>query len=400
MRGTALSAFSLEFRLLLACCLWPHSNERTERVARALQPELNWFHFLRLTERHRVTGLVHHALSHLPADAVPELVRKDIAQRAALLARQNLRLATESVRIARLLENAGITVKFLKGVPLAIVVYGGLSQRHSRDIDLLVPPESVVLASSTLTSAGYYGATPAERLTKDDQIRARFRHNKHIEYVHHNSGIRVELHAHMFINPVLNEAFGPEHWEPVPVGGNSLLSLKRQELILYLCLHGAMHSWFRLKWLVDIGALLTQATEQDIQRLLQAAKDCGITIPVLEGIQLSSSLLGELPLKRSTAPGWRERALTHLALKELCCESVQESLSFRSARSKLSHYLLRSDWRYLSAQLRSDSTGADDPQIVRLPAALHFLYPILRPFSWIIRHLLRHRTSSSDVLPG
>ena len=383
------NAFSREFRFLVAACVWPHSEARAERLSRALQTDLDWNEVLRLTERHRVFGLVSDAFDHVPSDAVPELVRRSITEKATLLARENLLLASESVRIARLMEIAGIPVAFLKGVPLAIMIYGGLSLRHSRDIDLLVSEEVAVPASQVLRSAGYQGVSK-RRITADDEVQRWFRDNRDMEYVHENSGIRVELHVRMFENPLLNQGFGSECWQPVSVGGANLFSLKHQELFLYLCLHGAMHGWFRLKWLADIGALLSQAAESNSQQLLQSAEELNIALPVLHAVELSSCFLETPRLGGRYASSWRERLLTHIALQELFCKSAPEGLNFRTSRVRLCPYLFRSDWRYLWLQVRCDFTHEADRQLLPLPDALSFLYPILRPFLWVIRHLLKH----------
>jgi len=195
------NTFSPELRFLLACCVWPHSEAREQQLSRALQTDLDWTHVLRLTERHRVFGLVFDGLSHLLKDAVPEHVVKSVRETTALLTRQTLEMASESVRIARLMEGAEIPVAFLKGVPLAITVYGGLGLRHSRDIDLLVPEKAALVACRTLMSAGYVGATPLERISTDPKLRRWLRDNKHIEYVHKNSGIQGNFMSACFPTP-------------------------------------------------------------------------------------------------------------------------------------------------------------------------------------------------------
>jgi hypothetical protein len=385
----SVRALSHEFRLLLACCVWPHSNAREEQISRALQPGLDWHRFLRLTERHRVTGLVHHAFSHLASDAVPEAVKGNLARKAALLARQSLQLANESLRIAHVMQSAEIPAAFLKGVPLAITAYGGLSQRHSRDIDLLVSEEAAPLACRVLTHMGYHGATAAERAMTETQLKRWLRDNKHIGYVHENSGIHVELHDRVLLNPLLNQAFGPDCWEPVAVSGATLVALKRQELILYLCVHGALHAWFRLKWLADIGALLSEATESDIRELLRAADNLDISLPVSHAIQLSSRLLGLPRLERPPALEWRARLLTQIAVQEIFSEPEPVGIGFRHyARLELCPYLFRRDWQYLWVQARCDSTSEADRKLLPLPEALSFLYVFLRPLLWLFRYVV------------
>jgi hypothetical protein len=46
-------------------------------------------------------------------------------------------------------------------------------------------------------------------------------------------------------------------------------------LFAYLCMHGALHWWNRLKWLADLNALLACTPEHGIERLLQSAEARG-----------------------------------------------------------------------------------------------------------------------------
>src|SRR3974377_2389702 len=57
----------------------------------------------------------------------------------------------------------------------------------------------------------------------------------------------------------------------VPVTDKSAVrTLGEEDLFAYLCMHGALHWWYRLKWLADINALLAAAPEASIERLFQA----------------------------------------------------------------------------------------------------------------------------------
>ena len=61
----------------------------------------------------------------------------------------------------------------------------------------------------------------------------------------------------------------------VPLAGTrGLRTLGEEDLFAYLCMHGALHWWHRLKWLADINALLAPQ-ESDVERLIGAAKAGG-----------------------------------------------------------------------------------------------------------------------------
>ena len=100
---------------------------------------------MRVVNRQRVAGLVHDGLSRA-AVAVPVKTAAKLRDRALEDTLRNFRFTSESARIQHLLEEEGVAALFVKGVSLAQLAYGTLGVKHSWDIDLLVPPEAVLLA--------------------------------------------------------------------------------------------------------------------------------------------------------------------------------------------------------------------------------------------------------------
>ena len=87
-------------------------------------------------------GLVHDGLTRAQSEVPPEIAQ-EIGAEAATLVRENLAMAAEAVRLQRLFDDAGLPVLFLKGASLAVLAYGNLGLRSGKDIDLLVPPETL-----------------------------------------------------------------------------------------------------------------------------------------------------------------------------------------------------------------------------------------------------------------
>src|SRR5262245_39002497 len=130
-------SLSPEFLLAAACSRWPPSDRRSEAIREAASGPLDWHRFLRLAMRHRVVGLVHDSLTRA-RPAVPPGIAQAIGTQAAALVRENLAFAGEAVRLQRLSAEADLALVFFKGVSLAMLVYGSLGLRHSKDIDLLI----------------------------------------------------------------------------------------------------------------------------------------------------------------------------------------------------------------------------------------------------------------------
>src|SRR3954454_19945165 len=105
---------SAELKLVAACAMWPPSDRRTSAITAAAVANLNWDRVLRLAIRHRVVGLLYDGLRYLPK-APPANISVAIRTRAHELARQNLFLKTEALRIERLFVAAKLPIGFLKG---------------------------------------------------------------------------------------------------------------------------------------------------------------------------------------------------------------------------------------------------------------------------------------------
>src|SRR2546423_12152560 len=101
------SSPSPEFLLVAACCVRP-SNPACVRAAASTS--LDWERVVRLSALHRVDGLVNSALLKISA---PMEAKRELATRAAALARDNLDLAAEALRLDRLFGEAKIPVLFL-----------------------------------------------------------------------------------------------------------------------------------------------------------------------------------------------------------------------------------------------------------------------------------------------
>src|SRR4051812_46008594 len=96
-----------EFAFIAACCRWPLTADALADVQQRAERTLDWDFVARLAERHRVVGLVHHAL-HAAAVPVPGDVGGELAAKSQIIARQNLALAAETVRLQQRFDAAGI----------------------------------------------------------------------------------------------------------------------------------------------------------------------------------------------------------------------------------------------------------------------------------------------------
>jgi hypothetical protein len=120
-------------------------------------PELaaaQWQATLRLAERHRVAPLLWRALAGDPT-GVPDEVAGRLRSLYYATAARSARLLDELERIGRRLDDAGIPWLALKGVRLALRLWGNVALRPTDDLDLLVRAADVEGAAAALRPLGF-----------------------------------------------------------------------------------------------------------------------------------------------------------------------------------------------------------------------------------------------------
>jgi hypothetical protein len=382
---------SPEFSLAAACAMWPPSDRRTEAIQAAAVGPLDWSRFLRVVTRHQIHGLVNDGLRRAQVAAAPE-IKREISTQAETLVRESLIMAAEAVRLQDLLDKAGLEALFFKGTSLALLAYGNLGLRSSKDIDLLVSPRALPPATALIASLGYRRFDPPPDIS-DAQLRLLMPLRRDLGFVHEETGLQIELHWQLFLNPhAMDETSVMASSRFVPLTATSgLRTLGEDDLLTYLCVHGALHCWSQLKWLADIGALLTAATEDGAERLNRVAEVRGAGRAAAQAILLCHRVLGVtvppslmIALGESRKVGW----LTQTALNAMTAgqgEREPREIRFGTTRGSLSGFLLRRSWRYCLAELRNILTNQNDVLTVPLPERLRFLYPILRLPLWVWR---------------
>ena len=333
---------SREFSLVAACSIWPPSHRRTDAIREAAADPINWDRFLRVVQRHRVVGLVHDGL-RCAEISVPANIGNIIGNGAAALVRGNLALAAEAARLQCLFDEANVAVVFVKGITLAKLAYGNLGIRHGKDLDLLVPPDSFLRATSLIERAGYRRFNPSAEV-RDNRLRQLMILRKDFGYVHERGGPELELHWRLFLNPhFLDETSLSFSSRNVPLSGNiGLRTLGEEDLFTYLCAHGALHWWCQLKWLADIGALLASSPMNGVERHYQAAEARGLGRPAAQAILLCHRLLGTAVPDRLLATlwaSWTLRWLKSTALSAMTAgngEIEPRDISFGTTRGSLS----------------------------------------------------------------
>jgi hypothetical protein len=389
-RHAAEALASPEFLLIASCCRWPPSPSRNAAVQAAAAPVADWNAVVLAARRQRVISLVYDALLAAGVE-LPAAPAAELARLAQAIFRKNLLLATETCRLQKLLDAAEIPSVALKGVALAQLAYGSLKLKHTRDIDLLIPPDRALDAMALLQRDGYTLSFPSNRLSAT-QRRAVVRYSREIAFIHPDNGAFLELQWRVADNPkLLKEVHAGSPTQNVVVAdGLSVRTLARDDLFAYLCIHGAYHAWSRLKWLADLNAFIA-ATDADVVHLHRYAQTKGAGFCSGQALLLCRRLFA-LPLPDGLASELqgtaRVRKLYAIAADAMANRTRGEGGGGNAPsawRGFWTQFLLGQGWEFFAAQCRTASVGIIDVISLPLPPYLHFLYPLLRLPLWLWR---------------
>jgi hypothetical protein len=383
--------WSREFVLVAALCRWPSPSIATDDARAA---SIDWSVVLATARRHRVEGLVHAGLKAATIRP-PALVADALARASTTIARDNLAQAGESLRLATLLTARGIAPLFLKGATLAMLAYGTLALKHSRDIDILVSRERALDAIAILRQSGY----DFVRADLHDPVRLEIAIEVlyEVELRHARSGLMVELHWRLFdVDALLPALHGDSAVRMAPIGSFALPTFGDADLFAYLCVHCARHGWSRLKWLADVHALIARRDGQAIERLHDEARARGAGRCVAVTLLLCQDLFDlrlDAGFSRRLRSDRMARWLLVLARDILGHETFLDDRPVAKIRLEAAQMLLGIGWRHVGAVIGRQWSGTNERLAFPLPRPLFFLYGFARPPLWIARRI-------RSIMPG
>jgi len=264
-------------------------------------------------DQHGVLPLLARALSlaGIPCETV--------RARAREIAFRNLALAAELVKLVGALRELGIEALAYKGPVLGQQLYGDVTLRQFRDLDIVIAPRDVMRTRDALCQLGYKEmeqfSGPLVRNHVSSQCEWQMRGT--------NSGTIIELHWALFPRYAsfdlsvieLNQAS-----VAIEIAGERVRAMDLRHLALVLSAHGTKHLWYRLGWLVDFALVLRNCAVGDAEKLLDDAARKG-----MKRIFLISAALADKVL-RVRLPKAFENALSADRWARELADNMQRSL--------------------------------------------------------------------------
>lgn len=374
--------------MLLACARTTRDAQTATRIKSLLGEGLDWTYIIDKAKRHFVTSLLYNSLSATCPKQVPEDVMAQLQSHFQTCTRYNLYLTRELINLLRMFNANDINALPLKGPVLAFLAYGNISLRQFADLDILIHKRDMIKALNLLFASGYDWAVPATRMQR---VAPRFSQKKDFILTNANGNVRVELHWRLtgnhFSFPIDMDKLW-ERLEPLQIGGATVRNLPPNDLLLFLCMHGARHGWERLEWICDIAELIRIYTDLDWKQVFEQARALGSERNLALGLFLAYDLLrARLPQEvlRSIEADPMVASLA-TQIEELLFSSVETPLDIAywhdyhlRVRERLRDKI-RLRIHYYRRYLRIATLPTErERKLFHLPATLSFFYYILRP---------------------
>jgi len=292
-KRTPASSWFPEARFILLCARTSLSGAVRQRVRETALESLDWPLVLDLARFHGVGPLLWRSITATCADLVPPAALtalRQVTQAGTLL---NGALARETVRISRAFEERGLPAIPFKGAALAALAYEGANLRDFDDLDFIVPQARLAEAQDILSAHGYRPLSQSRELFRDAHY-----HEPYHLYVHETSRLLVDLQWVMAHEQFSFRLDRPDMWDrriSLSVDGGRISTIAPEELLIVLCVHGSKHAWERLKWIVDVAALIG-AQRLDWDRVMSVANKWKCRRMLLLGLRLAQQMMNaELP---------------------------------------------------------------------------------------------------------
>lgn len=386
--------------VLLACASRESTVNGEDKMRQALGDVSDWDGVLSAADRHGMILHLERCVRTLETDSAPRDVRDALDRRRRASAVATLRLGKQLFSLLVGLQEGGIHAISLKGPALSAQVYGDPLMRHPGDIDLLVDRPVLERAITILEAVQYRETqTHLHPLTRK-RIQ---RQGPEVEMIH-DFGAPVEIHWALAPASV---SFQPDLAQmrsraiDVALWGRSVPVLAPEDLLLYLCLHGAKHHWWRLILFCDLAALVRGCPDLDWERLCCDAERWRGRRTVSLGLVLAQRVLG-LSLPDQVVSWADDSGVARLAdgiERRMLAGETGELVNIRMERFALRVTDRKRDRLTGTLRAACDAVRPQEPDFASwcLPRWLYLLYYGWRPLRLMARRIRRWRTRAHST---
>lgn len=371
-------AISREADLLLACGAVSAIRHAPDRVAALAAAEIDWHLFLRIAAGHGMSAIASRALAP-HAHRVPAEILGALRARHLTISARALYLANQLPAVIEILQDVGVPALAFKGPTLAALAFDELGLREFSDLDVLVRPTAIACARRALIAHGYRPQCSDPRAIESPIFQC-----YEDTFVAADRVTMLDLHWRI-LPRYMSFPDDDSLWtraRPIDLRGRTVATLATEDLLLFLCVHGAKHGWPLLSWICDLAGLIHRATAIDWAALLSRADSAQGRRSLLLGLRLARDLMG-LALPPHLIASLTDDPIV-AQLKDRVVQAMFRNLGDRTGLTQeliiplQSIESTRAKIRYLA--IRAIAPTLDDWHAMPLPAPLFPFYYLTRPF--------------------
>jgi len=373
-----------EQRLLLCIARRNLDPETARRLRSLVASPLDWRYLQEIAAEHRLLPLLAlHVTSHC-ADLVPPEVLEALRNALFENRESTLYLTRELVRVLTRFKRAGIEALSFKGPVLGQIAYEDIGLRQAGDLDILIRPKDFQRAAEVLGELAY---TMEPQLTRAQQ-QAHLRFHCEIQFMNQDAFSVVDLHwgvtPRTFPLTLTSDDF-LSHRKTILLAGQAIETLTDEDLVFYLAVHAAKHSFRKLEWMTTLAELVRSNSQLSWVTVKERAIKANAERIVCLALLTVESVYG-LPVPKEFA------ALANAA--ELR-DTARKILAFLLANNAEPHGLQAFRWArrflpardaYMSLVRAMFVPTIADWRAVTLPDALYPLYYLLRPMRLLTKY--------------
>lgn len=244
-----------ELNFLLLCSHVDPNVAQQNKIKKMADTSLNWDLIYDIAHNQRILPILHCNLKKIVTEKIPPLIKKKLKKFSFQNTTRNLYIFAFLTNLLSLFNKKNIDVVSFKGLLTAHDIYGDIALRSFSDIDILVKKKTASKAWSLLIKNGF---TP-ELSLDPQQIKKYIGVEDNISFFNTKNNLNVELHWEMtgiyLKNPLSYENI-ESRLNTIAINGRAFKNISPEDLLIYLCIHGAKHKWEYLEQVCSVSELL------------------------------------------------------------------------------------------------------------------------------------------------
>jgi len=377
--STATQNLSGDIRFLIACCQTEQSEDDIDFIISSIRhPTFNIQHLMTLASGHGIFPLVYKTIKELSTSHyLLEQLLADLKSAYSQVARRNMLMSAELIRIMKLLEENNIEALAFKGPTLSQMAYGDITLRQYGDLDILIKPNDFIAVHQLLTHKMY--DTKYNYNNAVDKVLELIPDHM---FISSGSQIPIEIHNKLFASNFPIQVSDNIFWDnstTITINNKAIPTFTNEYLLFYLCLHGGKHLFSRISWILDIAMLIKNTRKDfDLKLFKEIADQHHLQTMISVGLHLAM-ILFQTKIPEHILQNFNTDKRS-LKIVNTIIESITED-PIDSERFTLTHLRMFDSW---SEKMRYSiylfKPSVLDYQIFDKKYRSDSLYYIIRPF--------------------